>query len=810
MICTAIALVPTFGLCRSVAWGGIGPLLTKPVAAKNEPQRCAAKNRAMRGGGTESEARDWSEYASEGGDPVDSNLAQAAAQARSAQFFEALRVLRVSWIIPILAFLTLAVPPQVRDLYRTLAESKNWPQIAVTALLLLLAAYLTYRVGRHRALVHAHAAGREGGVLAACLRWGPALCGGLVLVAAAFGIYVTTLELPAAIGIDDEIDGTLVRMGAAQHGLRLAAAALALVALLFPLFPLVERWRRPSPDPEPSVFAFAWAWRAACYAAAIAMMGMAFYAPASVPASQWLGSLAIFLLFLCVLLVVLSVLQSWSDRLGVPLILVLLLWMLALAVFDRGATHQARLIDTPNKGHGLIQVQYALLEWYRERKDKDAYRNEPYPVYLIAAEGGGLYAARFAADVLARLQDLCPNFAQHVFAISSVSGGSLGASVFSSLAKKYAPNGPWQPCRLGSHDFEQKVHKILDQDFLAPIVSRAFFADFLQLFFPHPFVVSQFSRGRALEEAVEYAWAQVEKEGANPFAGAFLSHWSLDGAGPALMLNTTSVTDGRQVVIAPFGTDTNMGFAAGNLHLLPEFPTDKDLTLGAAVGLSSRFPWILPAATVGDKRLAALVDGAYFEGSGVEALSSVKAALRPYEVKPNGASEFPYIAVHVIVIGSVQPPVDVLESLDEVTPPLRTMLRARERRGYIAYNSMRDLNWMIDCPPVRPETTLAAAIAKESELRCASMPPLAVRLNYDYFKLPLGWQLSSGMQSIIDRHSQGRCFERKAADSPQSAADENLERAREYLTQNYLVSVEVAAHLSAGKSGIDVGIKSCE
>jgi hypothetical protein len=27
-----------------------------------------------------------------------------------------------------------------------------------------------------------------------------------------------------------------------------------------------------------------------------------------------------------------------------------------------------------------------------------AYQNEPYPVYLIAAEGGGLYAAQFTAS----------------------------------------------------------------------------------------------------------------------------------------------------------------------------------------------------------------------------------------------------------------------------------------------------------------------------------------------------------------------------------------------------------------------------
>jgi hypothetical protein len=334
--------------------------------------------------------------------------------------------------------------------------------------------------------------------------------------------------------------------------------------------------------------------------------------------------------------------------------MLLLLWGLALAVFDRGEAHRARLVESPGRGEGLIQLQYAFMEWYRERKDKVSYQNEPYPVYLIAAEAGGLYAAQFTAKVLARLQDRCPNFAQHVFAISGVSGGSLGASIFSSLAKKHAKNGPWQPCRVGSDVFEKKVDEILKQDFLAPIVSRAFFADLLQRFLPQPLIVSQFSRGRAFEESIVHAWNRVEGKEGNPFASPVLSHWRFDDAGPALLLNTTSVSDGRQMVASPFGPDIDdPGYHIGYLFM-QEALSGKDLTLGSAVGLSGRFPWILPAATVGDNRLA-LVDGAYFEGSGVETLSVIRNALRPYEVKPAGEASFPYITVHVMVIGGAPP-----------------------------------------------------------------------------------------------------------------------------------------------------------
>src|SRR6185503_14272986 len=123
--------------------------------------------------------------------------------------------------------LALALPPQVHDLYRSLAENKNeskyWVQITATLLLLLLAAYLTYRVGRHRALVHAHAAAGRGNVLGVCLRWGPPLCGALLLAAAALGIYLTAGELPDSKGIDVEIDKILERMAAGGRQLMIAA-----------------------------------------------------------------------------------------------------------------------------------------------------------------------------------------------------------------------------------------------------------------------------------------------------------------------------------------------------------------------------------------------------------------------------------------------------------------------------------------------------------------------------------------------------------------------------------------------------------
>ena len=59
--------------------------------------------------------------------------------------------------------------------------------------------------------------------------------------------------------------------------------------------------------------------------------------------------------------------------------------------------------------------------------------NGKYAVFIVAAEGGGIYAASAAATFLANLEDIESGFAQHIFAISGVSGGSIGAAIFQAL-----------------------------------------------------------------------------------------------------------------------------------------------------------------------------------------------------------------------------------------------------------------------------------------------------------------------------------------------------------------------------------------
>ena len=641
-------------------------------------------------------------------------------------------------------------------------------------------------------------------------------------------MYAARLEvLEIGAGIDPDIDRSLADMRTSASYLAVAAGILASWAVLFVIAARAwGSWLGSSSRVLPQHFAFKRPLRIAAYAVAIGMIGTAFFAKLSVPFTQWLGSVAIFLVFICVLLVTLSVLQTWSDRQGIPWILLLIIWFLVLSASDLNRP-RINLVDRPQVT--VVQVQDSFVDWYNARADKGAFGREPYPVFLVSAEAGGLYAAQFAARVLARLQDRCPSFAQHVFAISGVSGGSLGAATFASLVKQNATNREWQPCTEpgaapgSAFRYEDAVERILKQDFLAPIVARGLFADLVQHFFPTQLpdypgklgdlmpsfhqISAQLSRGRAFEEAVERAWATGATAGAggattttarNPFAGAFLEHWSPSGVAPALMLNATSVGDGRQIAIAPFRSGGD-SFDKGYLYDQSEIPIDKDVTLGTAVGISGRFPWVLPPALISDAGLA-LVDGAYFESSGIEALRSVRAALRPFEVPPTGDPLYPYVKVHVIVIGSLLPAQGLgigVPSTDEVTPPLRTLLNARDRRGYLADNTLRDWDGDIECPPQR----LEAVLNRGDTPPCFPTLRSPFRLDYTHFSLPLGWQLSKGMSDIVAQYARGRC---RGGDEKETGAGQKA-----ILRENGLSGVLVPYNLSPQSERPKLAVQQC-
>src|SRR5699024_886813 len=95
----------------------------------------------------------------------------------------------------------------------------------------------------------------------------------------------------------------------------------------------------------------------------------------------------------------------------------------AVALLDDGAPFLRRDIDRH------------MDAWLQARVDGgELAPGRAFPLYLVAAEGGGIRAAYWAGVVLAKLQDDSRGrFSRHVFGMSGVSGGSLAVSSFAAL-----------------------------------------------------------------------------------------------------------------------------------------------------------------------------------------------------------------------------------------------------------------------------------------------------------------------------------------------------------------------------------------
>jgi len=108
-----------------------------------------------------------------------------------------------------------------------------------------------------------------------------------------------------------------------------------------------------------------------------------------------------------------------------PIVSIVVVLLILLSALDWNNNHKIRQLLPSVKADSPTVVQ-AFEKWSAQRDKRKA-------VYIVAAQGGGIYAAYHAGMFLDTVEDKYPEFAQHIFAISGVSGGSLGAAIFGSL-----------------------------------------------------------------------------------------------------------------------------------------------------------------------------------------------------------------------------------------------------------------------------------------------------------------------------------------------------------------------------------------
>jgi hypothetical protein len=286
-----------------------------------------------------------------------------------------------------------------------------------------------------------------------------------------------------------------------------------------------------------------------------------------------------------------------------------------------------------------------LAAWLSAREASgELKRDAPFPVFLVAAEGGGIRAAYWAGSVLAKLQDDSGSeFGKHLFALSGVSGGSLASAVFAALmadsrdgALARAPCAQGKPATV----FQSCSRGVLRRDFLSPTLAFALYPDMLQRFLPVP--IAGADRARAMEKAWQASWKNAV--GSERFNQRFDRLWSGadDALVPSLLLNATLVDGGNRVIASDLLVDDKFPDAYDAFDPMLDL---HQMSLATSVHNSARFSYVSPAGTVyactdgrsltacrdGLARTAwgRVIDGGYFENSGVETVRDLLFAMRP-------------------------------------------------------------------------------------------------------------------------------------------------------------------------------------
>ena len=434
--------------------------------------------------------------------------------------------------------------------------------------------------------------------------------------------------------------------------------------------------------------------------------------------------------------------ERW-DRL--PLMVILVLVAVAWSFCPWLDNHEVRLLPAPAPARP--DLKDFLRGWLHERRDEIAASTQ-YPVFVVAASGGGIRAAYWTASVLGEAQDRCPAFARHTLALSGVSGGSLGVAVFAALiaqnpAAALAPSSPCLADALPQVGTRTRAARVLEEDFLAPTVATMLYPDLVYRFLPLAFLPQHLTdRGVTLERSWERAWFGHEKN--DRFAQAFGALRAGEAARvvPALFLNSTTVETGDRIIVSnvdvsapPFSSAYDALKIAG--HEMP---------LSTAVHLSARFTYVSPAGSLrtgADRKLwGHVVDGGYFENSGhtatFEIIDTLSRCLTKAENCFAGDRELFDSRLRVVLLTITNDPEDALRArsmqaprpaafMNEVLSPLRAMLNARAAHGAFSESAAEHL----------ARNEVGAVI----ELRVVDQG----------VTLPLGWTLARSATENLDK-----------------------------------------------------------
>jgi hypothetical protein len=385
-----------------------------------------------------------------------------------------------------------------------------------------------------------------------------------------------------------------------------------------------------------------------------------------------------------------SGLVIWTRKNHIPALTLLLFYVILISQYTDN--HEVRSLDTAGEIKRTENLQSAYENWKALNQADDP--QQEAPLVLVATAGGGLRAAYWTALTLGELERKQkelgkPAFHQKVFAISGVSGGSVGAMFYVAALNA-------RPESLAM----DMLYDTVGQDYLAPTISSMLFGDLLQRFIFYPLLPD---RARALEQGWEDQFNKHfpvagDKEG--QMQKGFTTFWNRQDSKdwlPLLYINGTHEETGQRIITTPVKMEKQVFTDAIDFF---ELNKGREIRASTAAHNSARFSYVSPAGTLkaGEEFKGHIIDGGYFENNGAETLLEIYTALKPRHsniivIAITNDVEMPnsvYSDVADPAIKIDRHVVKLTNFVNEVAAPPKGLLSTREARGMLAFRRLRD------------------------------------------------------------------------------------------------------------------------
>lgn len=395
----------------------------------------------------------------------------------------------------------------------------------------------------------------------------------------------------------------------------------------------------------------------------------------------------------------------------------------------------SRACEAESRATGGVRVvcrpdlKAALQEWVDAHRRMNAGRSERLPVVIVAASGG---ASRAAAWLVAsmRMLDFKTNgdFGRHLFAISGVSGGALGATTYARLVRA-------QGREDGTVDWESPQTRaalahFATSDLLSGTIATYFLNDmFGSLVGPLWTWGGIPDRNTALEHTFERLW-ETNKGFALPrhvpegFLALRYSPQSESRAPvellPHLLLNGTDVVSGKRLITSTIRSPADKPLFADSGDFFAM--TGRDIRMATAVTNSARFPFVSPAGRFVSSKAAGggayqIIDGGYFENYGARTVWELARAIEDLNAEDPTLNVVPVVVVISNDVEADQPPRAYANSC-------RTMLEDVAADGSQVTIRCDEPVRRAACSAVEYADLVAAAKADDRSLVPQSMAPL--------------------------------------------------------------------------------------